>query len=111
MDGGWTPWRPRHPACRSSSEPQRPPRSAASAGRFRPSSPRTRPRCRTRRPRPRSEEHTSELQSPYDLVCRLLLEKKKKKADGDQTLVHVSETDTTTERDNACRCHLDGIEP
>src|SRR5438094_6200869 len=25
----------------------------------------------------RSEEHTSELQSPYDLVCRLLLEKKK----------------------------------
>src|SRR5207248_311313 len=29
----------------------------------------------------RSEEHTSELQSPYDLVCRLLLEKKKKKTD------------------------------
>src|SRR5207248_10351157 len=28
--------------------------------------------------RVRSEEHTSELQSPYDLVCRLLLEKKKK---------------------------------
>src|SRR5437867_8008913 len=27
--------------------------------------------------RVRSEEHTSELQSPYDLVCRLLLEKKK----------------------------------
>src|SRR6266705_469302 len=26
----------------------------------------------------RSEDHTSELQSPYDLVCRLLLEKKKK---------------------------------
>src|SRR5207248_10837075 len=26
--------------------------------------------------RSRSEEHTSELQSPYDLVCRLLLEKK-----------------------------------
>src|SRR5207249_2426444 len=26
---------------------------------------------------PRSEEHTSELQSPFDLVCRLLLEKKK----------------------------------
>src|SRR5207248_8813774 len=26
---------------------------------------------------PRSEEHTSELQSSYDLVCRLLLEKKK----------------------------------
>src|SRR5438067_5627447 len=29
--------------------------------------------------RPRSEEHTSELQSRFDLVCRLLLEKKKKK--------------------------------
>src|SRR5438876_4630274 len=28
------------------------------------------------RPRPRSEEHTSELQSPVHLVCRLLLEKK-----------------------------------
>src|SRR5438105_14936550 len=28
---------------------------------------------------PRSEEHTSELQSRVDLVCRLLLEKKKKK--------------------------------
>src|SRR5437879_12575970 len=27
--------------------------------------------------RPRSEEHTSELQSPMYLVCRLLLEKKK----------------------------------
>src|SRR5436853_3272640 len=30
------------------------------------------------RPRPRSEEHTSELQSLRHLVCRLLLEKKKK---------------------------------
>src|SRR5207248_10210514 len=41
-----------------------------------------RPRGRRARRRPlgrfwvsRSEEHTSELQSPYDLVCRLLLEK------------------------------------
>src|SRR5690348_17601123 len=33
---------------------------------------------RLRRPGPRSEEHTSELQSPVHLVCRLLLEKKKK---------------------------------
>src|SRR5256885_12211697 len=35
---------------------------------------------RRRHPRPhgvRSEEHTSELQSPCNLVCRLLLEKKK----------------------------------
>src|SRR6266705_6241184 len=46
-----------------------------------------RPECRHGAGRPgrrqsqryRSEEHTSELQSPYDLVCRLLLEKKKKK--------------------------------
>src|SRR5256885_13303450 len=30
---------------------------------------------------PRSEEHTSELQSPCNLVCRLLLEKKKNKED------------------------------
>src|SRR5207247_7420717 len=30
----------------------------------------------TRRIKPRSEEHTSELQSRVDLVCRLLLEKK-----------------------------------
>src|SRR5699024_12384538 len=29
---------------------------------------------------PRSEEHTSELQSRFDLVCRLLLEKKKSRA-------------------------------
>src|SRR6266480_2699102 len=36
--------------------------------------PSARPRDRT----PRSEEHTSELQSHVNLVCRLLLEKKKK---------------------------------
>src|SRR2546425_6982403 len=34
---------------------------------------------RLRRRNPRSEEHTSELQSLAYLVCRLLLEKKKKK--------------------------------
>src|SRR5256885_10848533 len=33
--------------------------------------------CRLRR-EVRSEEHTSELQSPCNLVCRLLLEKKKR---------------------------------
>src|SRR5260221_4773030 len=37
-----------------------------------------RPDCRDARIR--SEEHTSELQSHSDLVCRLLLEKKKKKS-------------------------------
>src|SRR2546428_6940357 len=36
-------------------------------------------RARARVDRPRSEEHTSELQSRSDLVCRLLLEKKKKR--------------------------------
>src|SRR6266511_5376412 len=49
--------------------------------------PRTRPRSAGPRAavageshgRPRSEEHTSELQSRENLVCRLLLEKKKKK--------------------------------
>src|SRR5438874_10189278 len=34
----------------------------------------------------RSEEHTSELQSRRDLVCRLLLEKKKKKENKRSTL-------------------------
>src|SRR6266850_4926619 len=33
----------------------------------------------------RSEEHTSELQSPCNLVCRLLLEKKKKKKNNKKT--------------------------
>src|SRR5256885_9382929 len=35
----------------------------------------------------RSEEHTSELQSPCNLVCRLLLEKKKKKNPNHQSQV------------------------
>src|SRR5689334_24792907 len=38
----------------------------------------TTPGCRSRSSR-RLEEHTSELQSQFHLVCRLLLEKKKKK--------------------------------
>src|SRR6202051_5392204 len=50
-----------------------------------PISPRKAPSCETRRtrgtgarrPAPRSEEHTSELQSHEHLVCRLLLEKQK----------------------------------
>src|SRR5438067_4576179 len=36
-----------------------------------------RQRMNNERTLPRSEEHTSELQSRFDLVCRLLLEKKK----------------------------------
>src|SRR5207249_9315330 len=39
--------------------------------------------------RGRSEEHTSELQSRFDLVCRLLLEKKKNNLHGHDTQEHV----------------------
>src|SRR5699024_11381859 len=56
--GGW-----REPHCCESAPPRPPnPRTASAAV-----------RCI----RHRSEEHTSELQSRFDLVCRLLLEKKK----------------------------------
>src|SRR5690348_18131934 len=48
-------------------------RSTRRPARPRASPARRRPRCA---PAPRSEEHTSELQSPVHLVCRLLLEKK-----------------------------------
>src|SRR5258708_11841898 len=58
---------------------------------------------------PRSEEHTSELQSPDHLVCRLLLEKKKKrdriKLSSDIALYHahayptVSQSHTALESD------------
>src|SRR5436190_23476026 len=44
-----------------------------------PSVVRSRRRTEARAQGDRSEEHTSELQSHSDLVCRLLLEKKKKK--------------------------------
>src|SRR4051794_41257702 len=52
----------------------------------------------------RSEEHTSELQSPVHLVCRLLLEKKKKKnyrlvADNRQT--QQKQIETISEVNNA----------
>src|SRR5438093_3622617 len=40
----------------------------------------------SRRPRERSEEHTSELQSLTNLVCRLLLEKKKNKNNDNMTV-------------------------
>src|SRR5690348_5235068 len=55
-------------------------RSPRAAGPSTPGSSRTPAVLRPRRCRPRagrSEEHTSELQSPVHLVCRLLLEKKK----------------------------------
>src|SRR2546430_4008781 len=43
----------------------------------------------------RSEEHTSELQSQSNLVCRLLLEKKKK----NKTRKHIALLDTNTTTD------------
>src|SRR5256885_3783559 len=67
---------------------RRPPRStlfpyttlfrSASAARRASHRPAGRAAAASARPVFRSEEHTSELQSPCNLVCRLLLEKKKK---------------------------------
>src|SRR5204862_2619738 len=63
---------------------------------------------------PRSEEHTSELQSRRDLVCRLLLEKKKKKL----RFTHSVSTDHTrrpsrltylTARRSASRSCIDNV--
>src|SRR5256885_8124029 len=56
----------------------------------------------------RSEEHTSELQSPCNLVCRLLLEKKKNEED---TIMHrltvaTSTSDEYTERTYKFTCTL-----
>src|SRR2546426_4976679 len=44
----------------------------------------------------RSEEHTSELQSPCNLVCRLLLEKKKNKARQSQLCLEATTPSTST---------------
>src|SRR5699024_12162268 len=55
----------------------------------------TRLRRRLRTPvLPRSEEHTSELQSRFDLVCRLLLETKKKKTNDGKESTNTQETET-----------------
>src|SRR3712207_8625966 len=62
------------PCLRSTSTPRRTTSSAASNLRGRGA----RRCCREKRGASRSEEHTSELQSRQYLVCRLLLEKKKK---------------------------------
>src|SRR5262245_64689469 len=66
--------------CAEATEPTAPERPGGGFGTRRPDR-----QLRTRVPHaegsPRSEEHTSELQSLRHLVCRLLLEKKKKKAD------------------------------
>src|SRR5258708_13295684 len=49
-------------------------------------------RASFKKERRRSEEHTSELQSPDHLVCRLLLEKKKQKTSTTLSPTHVSAT-------------------
>src|SRR5688572_32425581 len=67
---------------RSAARPGRLHRRAGRAAlqQLRPEDDRARAVSPARRARgPRSEEHTSELQSQSNLVCRLLLEKKKKK--------------------------------
>src|SRR2546427_7681286 len=58
----------------------------------------SRTRCREV-PGTRSEEHTSELQSQSNLVCRLLLEKKKKNI---QTLEHHTNTSDTQPQVGLC---------
>src|SRR3712207_7837401 len=69
--------------------PARRPQGEAAAGL---GGPRHAVRVRLRQELPRSEEHTSELQSRQYLVCRLLLEKKKK-------------TNTTMTRTNTYQPH------
>src|SRR5258708_14742992 len=52
--------------------------------------------CWARRSRDSSEEHTSELQSPDHLVCRLLLEKKKKQSHRTSLYVWIERVDSRT---------------
>src|SRR5215207_11122180 len=56
----------------------------------RPCPPRDRQRCQVAR----SEEHTSELQSRVELVCRLLLEKKKKRGCDQRSVLAVGRAPT-----------------
>src|SRR2546426_3327568 len=58
---------------------------------------------RRARARVRSEEHTSELQSPCNLVCRLLLEKKKKKHRSQNI---VKRLDSSHHVDPAATCYV-----
>src|SRR5690606_41380715 len=73
----------RHPSCTAPEwRDRRAPGSPLCCATARPGHARRRPKPRWSRPArwrsSRSEEHTSELQSRENLVCRLLLEKKKK---------------------------------
>src|SRR5438876_8365716 len=69
------------------------------------------PVTRRARSRGRSEEHTSELQSPVHLVCRLLLEKKKcGKEDGHplprRRAAHQQDLSYCARLDRKCTVHL-----
>src|SRR5688572_31096774 len=52
----------------------------------------------------RSEEHTSELQSQSNLVCRLLLEKKKKNRTKELRITNLFKTRQITHTYNICSC-------
>src|SRR2546430_12377464 len=58
---------------------------------------------------PRSEEHTSELQSQSNLVCRLLLEKKKKtkqnRINAHSTIQHINSILCSHTRDRPCNSY------
>src|SRR5260370_30920563 len=71
---GWQPWPPCTADGQASFHPISPTHHSAIPGRGPAGS-------------PRSEEHTSELQSHLNLVCRLLLEKKKKEI---QTISYIT---------------------
>src|SRR5256885_9658971 len=64
------------------------PASPGHATRARPGCTAPIPKTGNPHPRVRSEEHTSELQSPCNLVCRLLLEKKNNYIDRDADKTH-----------------------
>src|SRR5207247_7090440 len=92
--------------CRFQWTPRPPSKRATYSRRWRASSPWARhchtwvipsPRCTAPRS-PRSEEHTSELQSRVDLVCRLLLEKKKKK-----TKIEIKNRKKIDKKDKKCK--------
>src|SRR5260370_2889954 len=55
----------------------------------------------------RSEEHTSELQSHLNLVCRLLLEKKKQEHNVSPCLRYCRETDRTEQQNILGHTHVD----
>src|SRR3989454_413604 len=69
------------------------------------------PAARSMRAYYRSEEHTSELQSPCNLVCRLLLEKKKKPPYVPHLAGTLAGHCTATKRRRHARCHSDARLP